>query len=128
STPMLKRHRHNSAKQRKSINYETASPSILVASGEVSVSDKQLLTQLLGRFGLTAEFMKPDEYEARIKKLGSVIVPNHESVPEKYDITSIKNPTDFIVREHVEHYQRLAEPNNKRAGYIFNYLVDGKLN
>lgn len=134
---MTRSHGRNiNRRMRKELDRDIAKATILIAKGEVSASDKTLITKFLGRIGLESQFMTQAAYEERLKKLTTVV--RQPSSPEKqvkeksYSFAEITSPEQFVVREHVVDFVEQARrqgasfPSKNMGGRTFNILVDGQ--
>ncbi|HSX27313.1 MAG TPA: hypothetical protein VLG25_00875 [Patescibacteria group bacterium] len=131
----MARHTKNNPINRKPVDRETKNPEVLIGRGNLSVSDKQLLTMLLGRFGVSTEHVRATDYNEREQKLALFLQTKSflEAQQEvestlKFSFSEISRPDQFMVREHFEdfrkNYGKDSLPRNF-VGKTFHHLVDG---
>lgn len=123
---------------RSEVDRQELVPSVLIARGELNIEDKRLLTSLLGRFGLSTEYMSQTDYDEHERKLAAQalnIVETDTDEKEPFSFTSITSPDDWLVREHLKDFQDRIRATDAAAelgvsqrfvGSVFNYLVDAK--
>lgn len=118
--------------QRKTVDREAKNPQILLAKGDISIADKALLTQLLGKFGLDSKFMTPEDYKAKTRRIATIIVASEAEIlhePKRpFSFLNITSPEQYLVREHFEDFNRMRPDvfqGPTAVGSIFTMLVDG---
>lgn len=121
---------------RKQVDREVQTPQVLIARGELNIEDKALLTRLLGRFGLSAEYMSQADYDERERKMAAniVLAPTVTDDKEHFRFANITSPDHFLVREHFKDFQDRVTAGDASetlrvskgfVGRLFNFIVDG---
>ena len=116
---------------RKPTDWEAEKPEVLIAKGNISPNDKKLLTQLLGRFGLTTEYVARDVHDKQELELAQSRFRQptlrEETSRTQFSFTNITSPDDYLVREHLVDFRDRTDVLLHRAfvGKTFNYMVDG---
>ena len=101
---------------------------MLIARGEVSPSDKRLITGLLRRLGLNTEFLTEELYTARLQQPTVTVVPRERQFEDPFAFSNLTSPEDYVAREHLESFVDIHTGNFSRGwiGNVFNWLVDGR--
>lgn len=118
---------------RKQVDRVTVNPTVVVATGEVNVADKALISLLLGRFGLEVTTMSKDAYRDQARARASVVIVRSavETTPiidaRPFAFGEITSPNDYLVREHLEDL-KACNPRLRKGfvGGVFNWLVDAE--
>src|SRR5690349_10550076 len=90
----------------KQVDRNLKSPEVLIARGDISANDKKLLTQLLGRLGLSTRYIPQDRYIDLERQVAMLASREPSQLSERqnenhYSFSQITSPDQFIVREHL---------------------------
>lgn len=103
---------------------------VLVASGEINLSDRRLANALLRRFGLEVKIFSEEEYVEQLAADSPIIITAADperSESEQYSIFGITDPGQYLVKEHFRDYGRHAKGAIKtKMGTVFSYLLFGE--